>query len=72
MERDIRILNDGAAIARRAANEFVQSAASVVREKGSFNVVLSGGSTPKALYGLLATDAALHSSLPSAPARMLW
>ena len=64
MEHDIRILNDGAAIARRAANEFVQSAASVVREKGSFNVVLSGGSTPKALYSLLATDAALCSQVP--------
>jgi len=64
VEHDIRILNDGAAIARRAANEFVQSAASVVREKGSFNVVLSGGSTPKALYSLLATDAALCSQVP--------
>ena len=64
MEHDIRILNDGAAIARRAANEFVQSAASIVGEKGSFNVALSGGSTPKALYSLLATDAALCSQVP--------
>ena len=64
MEREIRILNDGAAIAKRAAQEFVESATSAVREKGSFNVALAGGSTPKALYGLLVTDAALRSQVP--------
>jgi 6-phosphogluconolactonase len=64
VEREIRILNDGAAIAKRAAQEFVESATSAVREKGSFNVALAGGSTPKALYGLLVTDAALRSQVP--------
>jgi 6-phosphogluconolactonase len=64
VEREIRILNDGAAVARRAAQEFVQSAASTVREKGSFNVVLAGGSTPRALYSLLATDGALSPQVP--------
>jgi 6-phosphogluconolactonase len=64
VEREIRVLNDGAAIAKRAAQEFVESAISAVREKGSFNVALAGGSTPKALYGLLVTDAALRSQAP--------
>ena len=64
MEREIRILIDGAAIAQRAAQEFVQAAGSAVREKGSFHVALAGGSTPKALYGLLATDPALRSQVP--------
>jgi 6-phosphogluconolactonase len=64
VEREIRVLNDGAAIAKRAAQEFVESAISAVREKGSFNVALAGGSTPKALYGLLVTDAALRSQVP--------
>jgi 6-phosphogluconolactonase len=64
VEREIRILNDGAAIAGRAAREFVQAAASAVREKDSFNVVLAGGSTPKALYSLLVNDAALRSQVP--------
>jgi 6-phosphogluconolactonase len=64
VEREIRILGDGAAIAQRAAQEFVQAAASAVREKGAFNVALAGGSTPKALYNLLATDAALRSQVP--------
>jgi 6-phosphogluconolactonase len=61
---EIRILADGAAIARRAAGEFVQGAVSAVRERGSFNVALAGGSTPKALYGLLANDPALRSEIP--------
>jgi 6-phosphogluconolactonase len=64
VEREIRILPDGAAIARRAAQEFVQAGASAVRERGSFNVVLSGGSTPKALYRLLVNDPALRSQVP--------
>lgn len=64
MDREIRILPDGAAIARRAAQEFVQAAADAVRTRGSFNVALAGGSTPKALYRLLVNDAALRSQLP--------
>jgi 6-phosphogluconolactonase len=64
VEREIRVLNDGAGIAKRAAQEFVESAISAVREKGSFDVALAGGSTPKALYGLLVTDAALRSQVP--------
>ena len=64
MEREIRILPDGAAIAKRAAQEFIQAAANAVRAKGTFNVSLAGGSTPKALYGLLATDPVYRSQVP--------
>ena len=64
MDREIRILADGAAIAKRAAREFVQAAASAVREKNAFNVALAGGSTPKALYSLLVNDPALRSQIP--------
>ena len=64
MQREIRILPDGLAIAKRAAQEFVQAAVAAVGEKGSFNVALAGGSTPKALYGLLATDSTLRSQVP--------
>ena len=64
MEREIRILADGAAIAKRAAQEFVQAAATAVSERGAFHVALAGGSTPKALYGLLAGDPVLRSQIP--------
>ncbi len=64
MDRETRILPDGAAIARRAAQEFVQAAEAAVDAKGVFNVALAGGSTPKALYNLLATDPKLRPQLP--------
>jgi 6-phosphogluconolactonase len=64
VEREIRILADGAAIAKRAAREFIQAAIAAVQRKGSFAVALAGGSTPRALYSLLATDAALRSQVP--------
>jgi 6-phosphogluconolactonase len=43
-------------LARAAAETFVEEAANSIREKGSFAVALAGGSTPKALYELLATE----------------
>jgi 6-phosphogluconolactonase len=62
--REIRILPDLSTIAKRAAQEFVQAATSAVAEKHSFTVALAGGSTPKALYSLLATDPVLRAQLP--------
>ena len=64
MEQEIRILADGVAIAKQAAQEFVQAAAAAVRERNAFHVALAGGSTPKALYSLLASDPALRSQVP--------
>jgi len=64
VQPEIRVLADGAAIAKSAALVFVQAAASAVRDRGSFTVALAGGSTPKALYGLLAADSILRSQVP--------
>ena len=64
MQRDVRILTNLDAIAKRVAQEFVQAATAAVSEKGSFSVALSGGSTPKALYSLLANDAGLRAQVP--------
>lgn len=61
---EVRILPDAAAIARRGAQKFVEIAAAAVKEKGMFRVALSGGSTPKALHGLLVNDPALRSQVP--------
>src|SRR5215208_6046551 len=41
-------------LARAAAEHFVKRSIKAVAEKNSFTVALSGGSTPKALYQLLA------------------
>ena len=49
----IEVLSDPLALAHRVAEWMTQAALAV---QGSFRVSLSGGSTPKALYGLLAAD----------------
>jgi 6-phosphogluconolactonase len=45
---------DAAALARRAAEHFVATAEEAVARKGRVNIAISGGSTPKAAFGLLA------------------
>jgi 6-phosphogluconolactonase len=62
--REVRILPDATAIAKRAAQKFAEAAAAAVKEKGSFSVALAGGSTPKTLYGLLVNDPALRAQVP--------
>lgn len=64
IQRDVRILADAAAIARRAADHFVDAANKAVAARGVFTVALSGGSTPRALYTLLADDSAYRSKIP--------
>jgi 6-phosphogluconolactonase len=64
VKADIRILADLHTLARRAAQEFVQAATAAVSDHGAFRVALTGGSTPKPLYELLANDAVLRSQLP--------
>jgi len=62
--REVRILADANSIAQTAAAEFLEAAQQAVTEKGSFSVALAGGSTPKALYGLLATNPLLQAKVP--------
>jgi 6-phosphogluconolactonase len=63
-ESEVRILPDAAAVARRAAELFVHAAREAVAASDAFTVALSGGSTPKSLYFLLAEDATLRAQLP--------
>jgi 6-phosphogluconolactonase len=52
--RKIRILADAEAVSRAAAEEFVRLANAAIAARGQFTIALSGGSTPKRLYQLLA------------------
>jgi 6-phosphogluconolactonase len=61
---EVRVLPDGPAIASRCAQKFVEIGAVAVKEKGSFDVALAGGSTPKLLYSLLVNEPALRSQVP--------
>jgi 6-phosphogluconolactonase len=51
---EIKVLPDAAGIAREAAERIVVSARHAIDARGEFSIGLSGGSTPKALYELLA------------------
>ena len=53
--RDIIICRDTAELSRKAAQQFVMLTRQAIVARGRFAVALSGGSTPKALYSLLAT-----------------
>jgi 6-phosphogluconolactonase len=63
-EREVVILPDVAAIARRAADEFLKSANEAVAQEGSFTIALSGGSTPRTLNTLLTDDPSFRDEIP--------
>jgi len=53
-EADIRILNAPQELFQAAAAEFIALASTAIRDHEKFSVALSGGSTPKSLYSVLA------------------
>ena len=61
-QTDIRVLTTPQELFAAAAEEVVRLASQAVAERGRFTIALSGGSTPKNLYTLLATNA--RTTLP--------
>jgi 6-phosphogluconolactonase len=62
---DVRVLDGLPALARAAAEEWRARAGAAVAASGRFAVALSGGSTPRALYALLASaEAPFRDALP--------
>src|SRR2546422_1777450 len=55
---ELRIFPDPPALSQAAAAEFRQAARSAVTARGQFLAALSGGSTPRAVYSLLAEEPA--------------
>ena len=56
-DRELIVCPDPAALATRAADLFRALAAEAASEYRSLSVALAGGSTPRAMYALLASDA---------------
>ena len=54
---DLQVYGDAGQVARAAAELFVNTAADSIAARGRFWVALSGGTTPRRLYKLLATSA---------------
>jgi 6-phosphogluconolactonase len=53
---EIVICQDADELSRKAAAQFIEIASDAITRSGRFAVALSGGSTPKALYSLLASS----------------
>ena len=56
----VQVVKDAPSLARVAAAQFVDRAAAAIAARGRFAVALSGGSTPRAMYTLLASDGLVH------------
>jgi 6-phosphogluconolactonase len=72
MSIDIKIVANAEDLARAAAEQFLRSAQGAVQEKGIFTVVLSGGSTPRNLYSILASDVGFRDEIPWDKIHFFW
>lgn len=63
MTADIRVLPDADALFRAAAGLLVRAAGEAASSRGGFALVLSGGSTPRGLYSLLAAEETLLAAV---------
>ena len=53
---NVLVHDDPEAVAHAAARRFIEIAAESIAARGTFSVALAGGSTPKRIYELLASD----------------
>lgn len=70
-DTEVRVFEDLETLTRAAAAEIARAAASAVAERGFFALALSGGSTPRPLYRLLASDP-YHDRLPWSAIHLFW
>jgi 6-phosphogluconolactonase len=71
IEVDLQIVDSKPALAAAAAEAFVRAAQSAVSSRGRFLVALSGGSTPQALFSLLAA-APYHARIDWPAVYVFW
>src|SRR5262245_56209686 len=68
---DLLICGDAAELAREAARRFAEMAEAFTNDAGRFTVALSGGSTPKAMFQVLA-DKPFADALPWRSIYFFW
>ncbi len=71
VKREILVVENPDELSSRAAQEFVRQAGEVVQVKGFFTVALSGGSTPKGLYAMLASEQ-YRERVPWSKVHLFW
>ena len=68
----VRIFEASEALAQAAAEECVRLALEAVEARGRFSIALAGGSTPKRLYTLLASEQSARSRFPWERTHFFW
>jgi 6-phosphogluconolactonase len=68
----IRILTDSEAMSRAAAAIIVDHISQSLQTRDVYSMALSGGSTPRRLYSLLANEAALREQIPWERIHFFW
>lgn len=71
MDAEIVVMPDPEALAREAVQRFNKLALEAVESRGRFSVALSGGSTPEALYRLLAEEP-YRGQIPWEQVHLFW
>ena len=71
---EIRVLPDGEALRRAAAEEIVKAAQETLRTRKIFTLALAGGQTPKPLYSLLGGegDTTFRARMPWPQVHLFW
>lgn len=71
---EVRILPDGEALRRAAADEIARSCQEVLRARKAFTLCLSGGKTPRSLYQLLGGegDTTFRLKIPWPQVHFFW
>ncbi len=68
---EVRVFANSEELSQAAAAEFIQRANAAIQERGVFTIALSGGSTPKNLYALLATES-WRGQVPWSKVHFFW
>jgi 6-phosphogluconolactonase len=72
IEPDLRIVENAEALSRAAADVIVAQTAKILQVQDSFTIALSGGSTPRRLYRLLAGDVSYRHQLNWERIHLFW
>ena len=72
MKPQIKLAPDAATLYLWAAGLFRATALAAVGSKGYFTVALSGGSTPRSVYSILATEPAFRDDIPWDKCLFFW
>ena len=70
--REIQIVDNGEAVSRTAAEMLVSLVLETLKTEDSFAVALSGGSTPKNMFSILANDEPLRARMPWDRIHFFW